>query len=1012
MNSAPNLPHRILHVDDNRFDRDLVRDTLEQAKGEFDLTWATTREEFEACIRQDNFDVVLSDFNILGFTGLEVLQTVSQHLPGVPVVILTGTGSEEVAVEALKRGAADYVIKSPRHIRRLPMTIAAVLEAARNREERRLARADAEESAARLRTILAGAPDGILTIDERGIIESVNVATEKMFGFPAAELLGNNVRMLMPEPYASEHDGYIAKYLRTGQARVLNRGREVEGRRKDGSLLPLSLAVSEVFLSGRRYFTGILHDISERRASEERQQALNRTLRVLSRCNEALIRATEEGQLLRSICDNLVEIGGYPLAWVGFIDKESGFDIWPMMHAGEDAGFLQRLELTWARGDCSKGPTGRAVTQASPTIVHDLQTDPGCGHLQAMAKALGLTSAAALPLLGAGDVFGVLTLYSRESAAFNPEEIALLSELADDLAYGLVALRTAAARRQAEESLRLRHRAIEASSNGVMICEEKPEGRTILYVNPAFERITGYKAAEIIGLSPRFLVGEEQEQKGLIDLRESLRLGHVAEALLRNYRKDGSFFWNEISVAPVPNEAGVVTHTVSIFNDITDRKRYEEQLEHQSSYDSLTGLANRNLLNDRLKQGITYSQRWHRLLAVLLLDLDRFKVINDSLGHPQGDALLREVGQRLGHCMRAVDTVARLGGDEFVILLPGISEPEDAARLAGKIMETLLPPHHLAGREVVIGASIGISLYPRDGQDADTLIRNADVAMYQAKSEGGTFRFFSPEMNLRALETLELEADLRRALAQKEFCLHYQPKVDLVSGQVVGCEALLRWQHPRRGMVAPGAFIPLAEETGLIVPLGDWALGEALRQALAWRQAGLPEIRVAVNLSARQFLQRDLADKIHGIITEAGGVPGLLELELTESAIMHQPESAAQILQRLKNLGVRLALDDFGTGYSSLNYLRQFPVDALKIDRSFISDVEQDPSCASVATSIVAIAHSLGLVAVAEGVETQAQARFLVDCQCDQFQGYLFSRPLPAEQFADLLRSGRTLQLI
>jgi diguanylate cyclase (GGDEF)-like protein len=458
-------------------------------------------------------------------------------------------------------------------------------------------------------------------------------------------------------------------------------------------------------------------------------------------------------------------------------------------------------------------------------------------------------------------------------------------------------------------------------------------------------------------------------------------------------------------------ERGGQRYILSSVENISEHKQAEEQLRHQATHDELTGLANRALLQDRLEQSIHYANRSRRLVAVLLLDLDRFKVINDSLGHGFGDELLCSVARRLEQTIREADTVARMGGDEFAILLAEVADVEDVGLVARKILEQLTQPYLIEGREVTVTASLGISIYPQDGTDAQTLQRNADVAMYRAKEEGNSFRFYTPEMNQRVMETLELEADLRRALDRGELLLHYQPKVNLTTGRIAGAEALLRWQHPLRGLVPPARFIPLAEETGLILPIGEWVLATACAQIRAWQDQGVAAVPVAVNLSARQFRRAVLGETIQRILRECRVAPRLLELELTESMIMQDSEAAAATMQQLKALGVTLALDDFGTGYSSLNYLRRFPVDCLKIDRSFISDVATDASAAAVATSIVAIAHSLGLNALAEGVETAEQLDFLVKCGCDSLQGYYFSRPLPAPEFTALLCEERRLIL-
>ncbi len=419
----------------------------------------------------------------------------------------------------------------------------------------------------------------------------------------------------------------------------------------------------------------------------------------------------------------------------------------------------------------------------------------------------------------------------------------------------------------------------------------------------------------------------------------------------------------------------------------------------------MTGLASRSLLYDRLEQSLCYARRSGRVLAVLLLDLDRFKVINDSLGHEFGDNLLKAVALRLQQVIREADTAARFGGDEFVILLAEVADPDDVGMLAGRILRCLESPHLIDGKEVTVSASLGISLFPRDSDDGAILIRNADIAMYRAKREGGdSFSFFAPEMNQRAMEAMETENALRQALERNEFLLHYQPKVELATGRMIGCEALVRWLHPQRGMVSPNEFIPLAEETGLIVPMGTWVLTEACRQVRAWQDEGLPAVSVAVNLSARQFRAGNLPWLVGNVLRAHGLAPCWLELEMTESHVMDNPGRAIALMGELKDIGVRLSMDDFGTGYSSLASLSRFPIDHLKIDRSFVTDIVSNPHSATIAASIIDIAHRMQLQVIAEGVETEAQLGYLRKHGCDQIQGYFFSRPLSAHEFAALLR--------
>ncbi|MGB5079927.1 MAG: EAL domain-containing protein [Burkholderiales bacterium] len=434
-----------------------------------------------------------------------------------------------------------------------------------------------------------------------------------------------------------------------------------------------------------------------------------------------------------------------------------------------------------------------------------------------------------------------------------------------------------------------------------------------------------------------------------------------------------------------------------------ERKRYQEELERQANYDGLTGLPNRNLLHDRLRQSV-FGQRYARSIAVVFIDLDHFKFVNDSLGHNAGDKLLQYVAERLQSTVRDGDTVARIGGDEFVLILNDQAREDVIFRAMQRIVSKVSEPIKIEERELNITCSAGISLYPQDGPDVETLLKNADAAMYRAKSRGrNNFQFFTSEMNALVNERLNLEHSLRRALERKELLLYYQPRVNLKTGAIDSVEALLRWQHPEWGLILPERFIPLAEETGLIVPIGEWVLREACTQKRIWEDSGLPQVAVSVNLSARQFRDENLSRAIAEILSETGVRPGQLEMELTESMVMHDAEAAIATLEGLKSLGVRLSVDDFGTGYSSLSYLTRLPLDALKIDGSFVRDIGKDPEDGVLAQAIISLGHSLHLSVVAEGVETGVQLGFLIANHCDEVQGYYFSRPVPPEECARLL---------
>ena len=436
-----------------------------------------------------------------------------------------------------------------------------------------------------------------------------------------------------------------------------------------------------------------------------------------------------------------------------------------------------------------------------------------------------------------------------------------------------------------------------------------------------------------------------------------------------------------------------------------ERERAEATVEHQAHYDLLTNLPNRTTFRDRLTVALAQAGRNRKMLAVLFVDLDRFKTIVDSLGHTIGDELLRSVAERLGASLEPGDTLARLGGDEFVILLPQINRADRAVRVAQRILEAVKPPFHFDHHELHVTMSIGITLYPYDGEDADTLLKNADTALYRAKEQGrNNYQLYTPAMNARAFERLALENSLRNAIEREEFSLYYQPQVHMKSGKILGTEAVLRWQHPDLGIVYPSEFIPIAEETGLIMQLGEWVIRTACAQNVLWQKAGLPPMTVAVNLSARQFQQQDLVEIVARILEETSLEPHWLEIEITEGIAMQNADYTNVLLRGLKEMGVRVALDDFGTGYSSLSYLKKFPIDTLKIDQSFVRDLSTDPNDAAIANAVIVLAHSLKLLVVAEGVETREQEAFLREHQCDTYQGFLFSSALPADSFETLVR--------
>ena len=558
-------------------------------------------------------------------------------------------------------------------------------------------------------------------------------------------------------------------------------------------------------------------------------------------------------------------------------------------------------------------------------------------------------------------------------------------------------------RKIAESEMRKLSSALEQTADSVIISDRQG---IIEYVNFGFEKTTGYGRDEAVGQKPSLLNSGKQGAGFYKKLWGTILAGEVFSEVFVNRRKDGSLYYEEKTITPLKDAAGQVTHFIATGKDVTERMQTQERLQHMAQHDALTELPNRLLFMDRLKQALARA-RWHeRLVAVLFVDLDRFKTINDTLGHEVGDKLLQALAGRLTASVREGDTVARFGGDEFAMLLDDVASEKDIGAVAQKVIEMLAPPFEIDGQSLYITASIGVSLYPNDGEDSTTLLKNADIAMYRAKDLGkNTYQFYSADMSARAFERLTLESSLRHAIERYEFRLYYQPQIDTVSGAIIGVEALLRWQHPDFGLVAPAEFIPLLEETGLIVPVGDWVLRTACEQLCAWHAAGWPMLRMAVNLSPRQFQTAGLAESVERALSTLGCDPGLFELEITEGVLLRHTAATVESLEALHALGVRMAIDDFGTGYSSLSYLRRYAIDTLKIDRSFVRDVPGDADDSALASAIIVLAQSLKLDVIAEGVETEAQCDFLRERGCQVMQGYLFSRPLPADEIPRLLET-------
>lgn len=651
---------------------------------------------------------------------------------------------------------------------------------------------------------------------------------------------------------------------------------------KSGTIGSVMLALLVWLLAtGRARAVAMAEDMTvDLRQSENRQRKLNRALRLLSDCNMALVHSDDEYRLLSEICRLCVERGGYLMAWVGYAEEDAARTVRPVAQSGYEEGYLDSINITWADNERGRGPTGTAIRTGKPAINQNVLTNPAMAPWREAAIKRGYQSSISLPLIANARVMGALTMYAREADTFDPEEVQLLEELANDLAYGIVTLRT--------------------------------------------------------------------------------RKEHEAT---------------------------------------------KEKLAFLAQFDPLTHLPNRLLLRDRFEQATLIADEERSKVAMLYLDLDNFKQINDSLGHEVGDLVLVAAAQRLQQCIRPIDTLSRVSGDEFAILLTGMHESTEIASVANAMRDAFVEPVVVNSHALNVSFSLGISLYPEDGKDFDAILKAADTAVNSAKAAGrNTYHFFTRQMNADLMEQMRLTGELHRALLHHEFVLHYQPQIDLRDGRIFGAEALVRWQHPVEGLIPPGRFITLAEHSGHIVPLGEWVLNEACLQARRWLNQGLSALVMTVNLSALQFKRGNVLEMVSAALARSNLPASCLELELTESILLQDMEATMRTLHGLKALGVKLSIDDFGTGYSSLSYLKQLDVDKLKIDQSFVMDIQAGGDRNSIVTAIIQLGHILKLEVIAEGVETEAQLEYLRAAGCDAAQGYLLSPPVEAPRFAELLR--------
>lgn len=850
-----------------------------------------------------------------------------------------------------------------------------------------------------LEATLNAVPDLLFELDENGCCLSFHYPRSKLLKVPTSMMVGRTLMDVWPSDVvkicmAAIHEAQAHGYSH-GKVFELVIDEEVHWVELSVSLKMDSIQLTPSFIM-------ILHDITEHKAMQLKVKRLSNLYAALSQCNQAIVRSENEQELYPIVCNGAVMFGGMKMAWIGLLD-DTGQTVKPVASFGEGVEYLDSLTISMNINEpSSKGPAATAIREGRAIWCQDFQHDQMTQLWHERAVTYGWLSSASLPIYCKGKPVGIFMLYAGIRDAFDEAAQNLLIEMAMDISHALGNFANKVERKQVDEQQYQLATVVEQSANGILITDLHAN---IEYVNKAFVEMSGYTLDEVKGWNSRLLQSDKTLAATYEEMWGLISDGKQWRGELINRRKDGVEYIVRTFITPLFDTLGNITNYLSVKENITDKIQAEARIQNLAYFDQLTGLPNRIRLNDRFNYSISLAQRAEQTLTVMFFDIDHFKTINDTLGHNAGDKLLIELTRRFKTVLRDEDTLSRMGGDEFILLLPETDE-QGASVVAAKLLNMVAEPYEFNGNEIVSTISIGIALYPHDGRDVETLSKNADTAMYRVKKSGrNDFCFFTKEMQAHSTRILQLTNALRHALERDELQLYYQPQIGLQDGHVVGAEALLRWRHPDLGMISPVEFIPIAESSGLILAIGEWVLRTAAKQLKHWLESGLPPMMLAVNISAVQFRHPNLSKCVTQILDEVQLLPEYLELELTESVAMDDPKNAIDVMNKLSSCGVRMSIDDFGTGYSSLNYLKKFKVYKLKIDQSFVRDISTSIDDKTIVTTIINMAGSLGMKAIAEGVETASQLEFLRSQGCEEVQGYYFSPPLPKDDFEAYVRN-------